>query len=275
VCKDEILHQQKPAQQSREEEWENDFYEINYKKLNPLFKIFHTPSELADAFASELTSRINSVAKKGKQFALAVSGGNTPRLLFTILAEKYNSLINWDIVQLFWVDERCVSPDNPESNYGMTKHILLDRINMPESNIHRMKGEEDPSGEAVRYGKEIIMSIRSENQLPLFDQIILGIGDDGHTASIFPGNLKLFDSENFCEVAAHPISGQKRITLTGKVINNSDAVTFLVTGQNKARIISEIYEKKPQYLNYPASFVTPVHGAVEWFIDYKAGELIK
>jgi 6-phosphogluconolactonase len=243
--------------------------------MEALFKIYHTPSEIAEAFAAELAGKINATENKGSAFSLAISGGNTPRMLFTVLAEKYFSSINWRNVQLFWVDERCVPPENSESNYGMTKQVLLDKINIPENNIHRIKGEDDPVKEAERYAKEILLNVRTKEIFPVFDLVILGIGDDGHTASIFPGNQNLINSEKICEVAVHPLSGQKRITLTGKVINNADFVAFLATGQNKARIIEEIYKKKPQYMNYPASNVSPSHGIVEWFVDDKAGKLIR
>ncbi|MGD0341077.1 MAG: 6-phosphogluconolactonase [Bacteroidales bacterium] len=244
-------------------------------KLEPLFNIFYTPSELAEAFAAELAGRINNKAKDGKQFTLALSGGNTPKLLLSLLAEKYNSLVRWENVHFFWVDERCVSPVDFESNFGMTKSILLDEIDIPESNIHRIRGEDDPVKEATRYAQEIVMQVRSEDHLPAFDQVVLGMGDDGHTASIFPGHLNLFDSEKICEPAVHPISGQHRITLTGKVINNADFITFLATGQNKAGIIEKIYKKKAEYVNYPASYIVPSRGHITWYIDEKAGELIK
>jgi 6-phosphogluconolactonase len=253
---------------------------VSYKYLSAdylkaSFKIFHTPSDLAEAFAADLAGRINNSSKQGAQFSLAVSGGNTPKLLFSILAEKYCFSIDWRQVHFFWVDERCVSPGDPESNYGMTKQILLDYISIPESNVHRMRGEDDPIKETGRYAREILMHVKSKHKLPVFDLITLGMGDDGHTASIFPGNLNLIDSEKVCEVSVHPVSGQKRITLTGKVINNADAVTFLASGQKKAPIIDEIYKKKPQYMNYPASFISPAHGTVEWFLDDEAGELIR
>ena len=245
------------------------------QKSGSLYKIFRTPSELAEAFAKELAEKINVVGKSGLPFTLAVSGGNTPRLLFSILAEKYCTSVDWGTVHFFWVDERCVPPDDPESNYGMTKQILLDKINIPSCNIHRIRGEDDPVKETERYSHEILMQIRTKDMLPVFDLIILGIGDDGHTASIFQDNLNLIDSEKICEVAVHPVSGQKRITLTGKVINNADFVTFLATGQNKARIIEEIYKKKAQYMNYPATSIAPLHGGINWLLDEKAGELIK
>lgn len=243
--------------------------------MKALFKIFHTPSELAEAFAAELAGMINKTLKQGAQFSLAVSGGNSPKLLFSILAEKYCTSIDWSHVHLFWVDERCVSPGDPDSNYGMTKQILLDHISIPEGNVHRMRGEDDPVKEAGRYTREILMHVKSIRKVPVFDFIILGMGDDGHTASIFPGNIILIKSDKICEVAVHPTSGQKRITLTGKVINNSDFVAFLVTGRNKARIIGDIYKKKPQFMNYPASFISPSHGSVAWLLDDEAGELIR
>jgi 6-phosphogluconolactonase len=245
------------------------------QKSGSLYKIFHTPSELAEAFAKELAEKINVAGKSGLPFMLAVSGGNTPRLLFSILAEEYCTSVDWGTVHFFWVDERCVSPDDPESNYGMTKQILFDKIDIPSCNIHRIRGKDDPVKEAVRYSHEILKQIRTKDKLPVFDLIILGIGDDGHTASIFQGNLNLIDSEKICEVAVHPLSGQKRITLTGKVINNADFVAFLATGQNKAQIIDEIFKKKAQYMNYPATFISPSHGVISWFMDDKAGELIK
>jgi 6-phosphogluconolactonase len=240
-----------------------------------VFNIFHTPSELAEAFAAELTGSINNTINKGSPFMLAVSGGNTPKLLFSILAEKYSQSVNWENVHFFWVDERCVPPVNNQSNYGMTKQILFDKINIPERNIHRMRGEDVPEIEAERYALEILSHVRSKSRLPAFDHIILGMGEDGHTASIFPGNLALVESEKICETAVHPISGQKRITMTGKVINNADFITFLVTGQNKSRIIEEIFNKNPQYVNYPASYIVPSHGTVRWLLDDAAGELIR
>ena len=243
--------------------------------METFYKIFHTPSELAEALAGELAEKVSIAEKTGSPFKIAVSGGNTPKLLFSVLAEKYRSSVNWYTVHFFWVDERCVSPDDPESNYGMTKQILLDKINIPDSNIHRMRGEDEPVIEADRYAHEILKQVGAKNMLPVFDLVILGIGEDGHTASIFPGNLDLIFSDKICEVAVHPSSGQKRITLTGKVINNADYVAFLATGQNKALIIEDIFKKKAQYMNYPASFIVPLGGAITWFIDDEAGVLIK
>jgi 6-phosphogluconolactonase len=239
--------------------------------LNRLYRVFPTPQELAEAFAAELINQISEASAKSLSFTLALSGGSTPKLLFTVLAEKFAKSVDWNQVHLFWVDERCVPPDDPESNYGMTNMILLKKIDIPDSNIHRIKGEANPETEAIRYAEEISRYTRSLNGNPVFDHIILGMGEDGHTASIFPGNQELMFSEKLCEVSFHPVSGQKRITITGKVINNPDHITFLVTGSSKAPVIEHIFIKNTIL---PAFLIVPAHGEIKWLLDKKAAEFI-
>lgn len=239
--------------------------------MNDDLRIFPTPSELSEAFALELTGLIGESVKRKEKYTIALSGGNTPQLLFSVLAEKYTGSVDWTFVHFFWVDERCVSPDDPESNYGTAHRLLLNRIGIPDSCIHRIRGEEDPVKEAVRYSHEIQKLIRSGGSLPIFDQIVLGMGDDGHTASIFPGNIELFHSGKICEVSTHPVTGQKRVTITGGVINNADHITFLVTGQNKSGIIDDIFNKRQSADKYPAAHVVPLHGKLNWLLDEKAG----
>lgn len=242
--------------------------------MNRILKIFRTPQELAEAFAIVIVNIINEAWKNKNPLTIALSGGSTPKLLFTVLAKKYSKSVDWNHVHLFWSDERCIPPVDPESNYGMTRKILLDKIEIPEKNIHRIKGEEDPESEASRYSEEIIANTRSVNNIPLFDLIILGIGEDGHSASIFPGNLKLLSSKKICEVAAHPVSGQRRITITGKVINNADKIFFLVTGKSKAHVIEQIFKKEAISENFPATYFITQRGEATWFLDKKAAELI-
>jgi 6-phosphogluconolactonase len=241
-------------------------------KLNRIVRIFRTPEELAETFALELVNRIREAEVKRSSFTIALSGGSTPALLYSILAEKHGNAIDWSFVHLFWGDERCVGPGDPESNFGMTDKKLISKINIPASNIHRVKGEADPVKEAVRYSEEIVRYTRTEKNIPVFDQIILGMGEDGHTASIFPENKELLTGEKICDVALHPVSGQKRITITGKVINNADEITFLVTGHSKAHVIEQIFKEEA---SFPASLIVPLHGKIIWFIDEKAGELIQ
>jgi len=242
--------------------------------LNRAEKIFLTKEDLAETFADDLINRIKNAGKINKSFTVALSGGGTPKILFDILAEKSNKSIGWNQVHFFWVDERCVPPSDHESNFGMTKNILLNKINIPEKNIHRIHGEADPLKEADRYSREVLKHNRKINNLPLIDVVLLGMGDDGHTASIFPGNLNLFNSEKICEVASHPFTGQKRITLTGKVINNADAIFFIVTGSSKAVIVEQIFKEDPLSVNYPATYIKPFHGSLTWLLDKKAGKFI-
>lgn len=237
-------------------------------------KIFPTPNELAENFAEVLICKINKSIRKRKSYSIALSGGSTPELLFSVLGDQFSDSVQWEFVHLFWGDERCVSPDNPESNFGMTRSKLLDKINIPSGNIHRIRGEADPEEEVLRYSEEIIAYTGKRDVLPLFDQIILGLGEDGHTASIFPDNLDLLNSDKICEVTLHPVTMQNRITLTGRVINNADAVTFLVTGKKKAHILESIFKRSTISLSFPASYILPVYGKLSWYIDEDANLLL-
>ena len=217
---------------------------------------------------------INKSSLNKKVFTVALSGGSTPALLFSLLGDNFSKSVKWNNVHFFWGDERCVSPDNAESNYGMTKRMLFNKIDINSANIHRIRGEEDPEKEAIRYSKEISDYTLKKEGIPCFDLIILGLGEDGHTASIFPGHTELFSSDRICEVAAHPVNQMKRITITGRVINNADSVVFLVTGLNKSIIVEDILKKGDPAHNIPASFVVPVNGTLTWFIDEDAGSLL-
>jgi 6-phosphogluconolactonase len=242
--------------------------------LDKSVKVFPTAYKLAEKFAEELIRMISEYAKKNKPFSVALSGGSTPELFFSVLGDHFSKPATWENVHFFWVDERCVPPGSRESNYGMARRKFLDKIDIPSSNIHRMKGEDEPEKEASRYSEEISLFTGKRDGLPLFDLIILGLGKDGHTASIFPGHKELFSSDKICEVAIHPGTLQKRITLTGKVINNADSVTFLVTGKKKADIVEKIINKSASARYLPASYIIPVYGVLSWFIDEDAGMLL-
>jgi 6-phosphogluconolactonase len=243
--------------------------------MDNTIKIFPTPQALAESLALELVNMINDASAERLPFTIALSGGNTPKLLFSVLGDKFASSVNWNNVHFFWVDERCVPPDDPESNFGMTNESLLRKIAIPQDNVHRIKGEEDPEAEAVRYSKEINDVVRQRKMLPCFDVVLLGLGEDGHTASIFPGNLHPLMSGNISETSVHPVSGQKRITLTGKVINNSNNIFFVVTGKNKAGLVKSIFYKEIKGKQYPAFYVLPDNGRLFWYLDINAGSLIE
>jgi len=235
-------------------------------------KIFPKPSKVAKALAKELLAMTQS--SQQPKFHLALSGGSTPQLLFEVLAEKYADLLPWQRLHFWWGDERCVPPGSEESNFKAANDTLFSAVPVPEANIHRIHGEDDPEKEAERYSREIVHELNLRGQWPVFDLIILGMGNDGHTASIFPSQPELLQSEKICVVATHPASGQKRITLTGKVINQASRIFFLVTGEEKAGRVSEIMNNDPAAQNLPANFVNPEHGKLIWFLDEAAASLI-
>ena len=236
-------------------------------------KIFETPLILAEAFAKEFKIICDEFILKNGFVNVALSGGNTPKLLFEILAKNYISSIDWKRINFYWVDERCVNAESNESNYGETERILFSKINI-QNNIHRITGENDPEEEALRYSGLLKSNLPEINNFPKFDLVLLGMGDDGHTASIFPDQLNLLESDKICEVAVHPSSGQKRITLTGKVINNSEKIIFLITGKSKAEVIKDIFENKNESDRFPAAHIKSTDGEVIWYLDEEAGSLL-
>lgn len=233
-------------------------------------KIYNSKQEVAKRFSKFF----HDFAKDKAQITVALSGGSTPKIVFEELAGNYRERIAWQHIHFYWGDERCVPPSNEQSNYRMTKQYLLDRIDIPETNIHRIRGENDPHVESTNYAHQIQEHLTTSNGIPQFDLVILGMGEDGHTASVFPHQIDLWDSEKFCEVAQHPDSGQNRITLTGSVINNAKQVVFLVTGEGKSEKFNEILNKQGDYNHYPASLVRPVSGNLIWFLDRDAAALI-
>jgi len=225
--------------------------------------IFKNNEVVAAAFADFLQKEIAQV----ERINIALSGGSTPKVLFDILAKKYADKIRWNKVHFYWGDERCVEPTDEESNYKMTNEKLLKHIKIPSENIHRILGENNPTEEAQRYGDLIETNLNLKGGCPIFDLIILGMGSDGHTASIFPHEMELLEVDKTCAVAIHPESGQRRISLTGKVINTARQVHFLVTGASKNSVVKEIFSKEGSYKNYPAAHI---EGA-EWWMDEGAG----
>jgi 6-phosphogluconolactonase len=221
--------------------------------------------EMAEYLARLIRDKITSV-EDGKPVNIALSGGSTPKLIFENIVLRHKEKVHWDRIRFFQVDERCVPPDSPESNYRMIRKHLLDGLNIPEDHFFRMRGENDPLEEAARYGKVLVENLPVADQWPVLDMILLGLGDDGHTASLFPGDKDILSSRNCCKVAVHPLSGQKRITLTLPFLNRAKQLIFVVTGQGKADIVAEIIQN-PGKNRYPASQVNPRKGILTWLID--------
>jgi 6-phosphogluconolactonase len=176
----------------------------------------------------------------------------------------------WSHVHLYWGDERCVPPGDPESNYGNALKQLIEPLNIPTEQVHRIRGEADPAGEAARYGTLLSENLPVEDGFPVFDWVWLGMGGDGHTVSIFPGQNHLWNAEGPCVVSDHPATGQKRISITGGVINAARRVAFLVAGESKSKAVNEIVMKEGNYLDYPAFHVSPKSGLLEWYLDMES-----
>lgn len=226
--------------------------------------------EVAKQFAAFFYQRVQNK----NNFSVALSGGSTPRVVFNELALGYHSKIDWSTIHFYWGDERCVPPEHAESNYKMTVDHLFSKLKVPQQNIHRILGEADPRTEAMRYANLLEINLDRVAGIPQFDMVILGMGDDGHTASIFPEELELWFAKDHCVVANHPVTGQKRVSINGKVINTAKEVAFLVTGQNKAKKVAAIHKNKKKAQALPANLVKPLSGHLHWFLDKAAAQHI-
>jgi 6-phosphogluconolactonase len=241
-------------------------FKIGTTMIHENVRVCDTPAQTAEAVARYMAALI----EPGKPFYVAVSGGETVLPLFDYWAGETKSEAYWPNVRLFWVDERCVPLDNPESNFGVARQRLLVPLGIPEANVHRIHGEAGAYDESIRYENEIRKRVPFSLQLPQFDLIVLGMGADGHTASLFPQHLDQLDSDRVCLFAQHPKSQQLRVTLSMKVINNARHVAFFVTGEDKAERLEEILNGKPEADRYPAAYVEPHSGNLHWFLDEAA-----
>ena len=235
-------------------------------------KIYDTPARLSKKAARQIA---DLSFQEGKQpLHIALSGGSTPALLYEILAGKYKDKTNWERLHFWWGDERCEDPSSMESNFRMASEKMLSLVPVPQGHIHRIFGEAPQEEEALRYSREMDSLIPQRDGFPVFDLILLGLGDDGHVASIFPGNLPLMKSNSPCAVTTHPVTGQLRITLTGNSINNARRIFILVTGIAKSQRIAEIMNNKKEAKKLPAYYVNPVDGQLTWYLDVDAASLI-
>ena len=233
--------------------------------------VFSDADAVAAAFAEDLAIWIASLPREQSRISIALSGGSTPRRLFQLWAENHETGIDWNRIHFFWGDERCVAPEDDESNYGTARKIFLKNLDIDAGNIHRIRGEADPESERDRYEQEIRDHLAIDNHdTPVFDLIILGMGEDGHTASIFPHQSQFLKSNRVCEVATHPQTGQQRITLTGRVLNAAKRVVFLITGENKADVLGQVINQDSEASHYPIAHVSA--GEVAFYLDEAAAK---
>jgi len=237
-----------------------------------MIHIFHSIDELAVSLSGEMIRLASESVHAGRPCNIALSGGTTPGVLFEKIASSTEDPGLWNGVNFFWVDERCVPPDHQESNYRMTDETLIRPLSLSYDHVFRMMGEEEPHAEAKRYEALLRSALPSREGLPCFNLILLGMGKDGHTASIFPDQMDLLHSRRLCEVARHPGTGQQRITLTGPIINNADRVCFMITGPGKAGVLASILHHEDGSIKYPAAHIKPDPGILEWYVDEEAAK---
>jgi len=206
-------------------------------------------------------------------FTVALSGGNTPRALYRLLAAgAFSSKIPWRRVHLYWGDERCVPPDDAASNYAMAKAAFVDAVRVPEGNVHRVRGEDAPEEAAAAYAAELARPPLTAPQtpgLPVFDLVLLGLGADGHTASLFPHTAALAEETRLAVVDQGSGSGP-RVTFTFPVINAARRVVFVVTGGEKAGMVAQVLEGLHLPDAIPAQRVAPLYGSLLWLLDEAA-----
>lgn len=213
-----------------------------------------------------------AVAARGR-CAILLAGGETPRRAYELLAdEPLRDRVPWGQVHLFWGDERCVPADDPRSNARMARQALLDRVPVPAGQVHPIAGDRDPRLAATEY--ETLLR-RFFAGAPRFDLVLLGLGSDGHTASLFPGSPALHERERWTAVARRPGEEIDRITLTPAAINQAELVVFLVAGDDKASVLHEVLDMEPDPNRRPARMIRPASGQVHWLVDRAAARLLE
>jgi 6-phosphogluconolactonase len=242
------------------------------KNLDNKF-IFPNLNAASTVMAEEIVDLINSVISKKGRFMLALSGGNTPRTLYGILASEFSNKIPWEHVHLFWGDERYVPKNHAQSNFAMAYDSFISRVNIPQGNVHRIPVENgSPEKSAELYEmllRKMFDCSTEKNDYQSFDLILLGMGEDGHIASLFPANPVLFEKHRLvCAVSAPPeMKPIHRITITFPIIDRANCVFFLISGAKKERILQLIFRKSEKAKKiYPAAMVNP-RGKTLWFID--------
>ena len=238
------------------------------------YRVFASPVATARAGAQLFSDTAVKAATTRGVARVAISGGTTPKSMFQLLAdpaEPFLKQVPWDRIELYWVDERCVPPDHSESNYCMTKEALLSKVPLPAERVHRMEGELEPEVAAARYESLIRNTFRLEGaETPTFDLILLGMGDDGHTASLFPHTDALNEMSHIVVPNHVPQKEAWRITLTWPVINQGREVAFLIEGSAKAQVLHDVFLGPYQPETYPSQIIRPASGQLTLLLDAAA-----
>lgn len=239
-------------------------------------EVLPDPHSLALAAAGHIARMAAEAISSRDRFIVGLSGGSTPRALFALLASPaWAERIDWTQVHVFWGDERCVPPDHPDSNYRLARETLLDRVSIPAAQVHRIPAELPPSAAAHAYEQTLRAFFAGGDPAlpqPRFDLLLQGLGDDGHTASLFPGTAALGETTRWVVENYVPRLDTWRITLTAPAINAAAHVIFLVSGEGKANALQAVLRGPYRPHDYPAQLIQPRAGQVWWLIDRAAAE---
>jgi len=219
-----------------------------------------------------LKSAQEAISQKGS-FKVAISGGKTPRHLYELLADSpLAAELNWDNIHIFWVDERCVSPESEDSNYKLASDTFLEKLPVVSANVHRIFGECRDYSSAVAKYEDVIREVFeiATGELPEFDLIILGMGPDGHIGSLLPNSYALFDTDDIASVVYQMDGGLDRITITHPVMYAAGKIVIMVSGSEKSDIVREVLLGKPDEVKYPVHTLWPILEKVLWIIDNDA-----
>jgi 6-phosphogluconolactonase len=239
--------------------------------MDPEIKVLPDAAGIAHEAAERIVAAANRAAEDGRSFSIALSGGSTPKALFELLAgPSHKSRIEWPRVEVFFGDERTVPPDHKDSNYRMANEALLSKVPIPGDNVYRMAGELEPHEAAKQYG-QMLKEKFGEGGL---DLVLLGMGDDGHTASLFPETEALNETKHRCVANFVPKLSTWRITLTAPFINRSKDVMFLVSGASKSARLQEVLEGPRDPRRLPSQLIQPTDGQLTWLIDAPAAGMI-
>jgi len=242
--------------------------------MKPDVRVFADVDELSLRAAEAEVRTIDESVQSNGSFSLALAGGNTPRTLYRLLSSQFRDRIPWTKVQVFWGDERYVPLDDPRSNYRMARESLLDAVPCPAENVHPMPTElRDPDVAARDYEKTLRGYFSKD--WPRFDLVLLGIGEEGHTASLFPGSPALEETRRWVVAVKAPVEPPQRLTLTLPALTHAANVYFLVSGSNKAQALHHILTGSPDPKKYPASGIHQVQGTVIWWVDREAAALVR
>jgi 6-phosphogluconolactonase len=271
-----------------------------------MIEVFPTPDALADAVARHVADCAQAAISATGRFTVALSGGSTPEAAYLRLASDDSGLASdhWQRVHILWGDERCVPPDDPRSNYRMAKEALLDRVPIPPDHIHRIRGEDDPERAATEYEQKLrsllachpepsegagtsrldeqppsaplaALGVTSLDLVPLgmtacLDLVLLGLGEDGHTASLFPGQPAVHETERWVLAVPAPAGDLWRVTLTPAILNSARNVTFVISGAGKAARLQQVIEGPFTPDQLPAQAIRPTEGRLTWMVDQAA-----